>query len=520
MPRLSLLTLSLLLLGACDPAPSRGAERPAAKLLAGIAPDSLVYARASDSLTLDPAAASDAESAKVIDAVFETLIDFHENGTDLQPGLATEWRPNADRRLWTLRLREGVRFHDGTPLDAEAVRFSLDRLRDSEHEFAPKRSPYSSTFGGIVGIQVMGPTQLKIELSDPSVVFPRELAMFCASIVSPTAVKKRGNSFGRNPVGSGAWRFADWQPGRISLTRHAEWWGQSRSSLQRVEFVAIPDAEARREMLKTGRVQAIDDVDPNDLRWLAATPGVRVLSAPGLQVCYLAINNSKPPFDQPEWRRAIAHAIDRQRLVDFGYAGAASVAQGLLPASVLGSSKAETEAARSLKELAATLDKSRRIKLWYMRSPRQYVGQPRRVAEIIRDCLREAGLEVALEALDWSQYRERLRKESYDLAIAGWTSDNGDPDNFYRPILSHAAVGATNYARHESNDFESLLAAARAEENAQRRGALYGRIADLLAKTAPIVPLVHGSHIGACNPKIEGFELHPIKHRLANVRSK
>ncbi|MAE77032.1 MAG: hypothetical protein CMJ85_09210 [Planctomycetes bacterium] len=486
-------------------------------------PGTLVFARAGDSLTLDPAAASDGESAKVIDSLFETLLAFDtdvQSPTRLVPGLATDWNHSADRMTWTFTLRRGVRFHDGTPLDAEAVKFSLERLVHLHHAFAPARVPYAATFRRIREVRVLGPHRFQLGLLEPSVVLLHDLAMFAASIVSPSAVKAKGAArFAREPVGSGPFRFESWERGsHIVLAANRDWWPGGERSTRRVVFLRVASWPARRELLKAGRVHMTDNVDFRDYGWLETTSGVKIRRAPGMNVCYLAINNEHAVLRDRRVRKAIAQAIDRERILRIGYSGAGVIAHDLLPAS-LGDDDPilpDTDVVTA-KASFGRLRPQGIIELWYMKNSRPYVNDPERVALILRECLADAGLAVRLRAFEWLEYLKRIKAGEHHLALIGWTSDNGDPDNFYSPLLSQESIGETNYTRLRNAQFESYLSASRGEESIDTRHAYFRRMRSLLREDCPVVPLVHSTVAVACRSSVAGFDVHPIHLHLYGV---
>lgn len=323
----------------------------------------LVYGRGKDSLTLDPAAAHDGESTKIIDNVYETLVDFADDRrhpSRIVPCLAVRWRLAPDRKSCEFELRRGVRFHDGTPLDAAACKLSLDRLIQPDHELAPGKRPYAINYQDVEAVDVVDPHRLRIRLRRPSVLLLPNLAMFCASIVSSKALRERGEGIATRPVGTGPFRFSSWRPDvNIVLERNDAWWREQRAGLRTIVFQQVKDWAGRRERLKAGEIQMTDDVVFQDIRALARTPGIEVEVCDGMNLCYLAMNNEKAPFDDIRVRLAVAKAVDRERIVRLGYYGHAKPATGFLPDTVPGHRDGvfpdhDTSGARRLLEEALT----------------------------------------------------------------------------------------------------------------------------------------------------------------------
>ncbi|HHI80730.1 MAG TPA: ABC transporter substrate-binding protein [Planctomycetes bacterium] len=507
--------LALLLPFSCKPSNASSSESPR---------DVLIYGRGKDSISLDPAAASDGESTKVMDNVYETLVDFSEDPArpaELIPCLATSWEEGKDRLQWTFYLRKGVRFHDGTPFDAQAAKFSLDRLI-SGGEWGPQTAPYRGNFVDVKEIQAQGSHTLVIRLRRPSVVLLRNLAMFCASIVSPTAVKKEGRQFGDHPVGTGPYRLQSWKKDvRVTLTRNEDWWGDFRPKLRTIVFLQVRDWPSRRVQLEAGELHMVDNVVFQDIQNLNQAKGVEVQVKDGMNVCYLTLNNEKPPFDHPLVRKAVAMAMDRARIVSRGYFDFARPARDLIPPTIPGHSEdvappEDLDGAKSLLHKAG-FKPGTSVELRVMNNPRPYLMEPDKVAELLRDQLAKIGFVVRIKKLDWASYLRGLQEGEHQMALIGWTTDNGDPDNFYGPLLSGDLVGGTNYSRMRNAQFDALLREARGISDPKARVQAYAKIQDILRKECPLVPLVYTKIASAYRSDVKGFVRHPIKIRLARV---
>jgi peptide/nickel transport system substrate-binding protein len=490
----------------------------------GAAKDVLIYGRGKDSISLDPAAASDGESTKVMDNVYETLVDFSEDPqhpADLIPCLATSWEEGEDRLQWTFHLREGVQFHDGTPFDAEAAKFTLERLIFGG-EWGPQTAPYRGNFVDVKSLEALDSKTLIIHLKRPTVVLLRNLAMFCASIVSPSAVKAQGRRFGNKPVGTGPYRMRSWKKDvRVTLTRNEDWWGDLKPKLKTIVFLQVRDWPSRRVQLEAGEIHMVDDVVFQDIENLKKAKGVEVQVRDGMNVCYITLNNEKPPFDNPKVRKAVAMAIDRSRIVDRGYFGFAKPARDLIPPSIPSHAddvapKLNLDESKSL--LASSGVKTGTvIELRVMNNPRPYLMEPDKVAEILRDQLSKIGLVVRIKKLDWAAYLKGLQQGEHQMALIGWTTDNGDPDNFYGPLLSGDLVGGTNYSRMQNPNFDALLRKARGISNPAARQRAYSGVQEILRGQCPLIPLVYTKIASAYRSDVQGFVRHPIKIRLARV---
>ncbi|MHC5019285.1 MAG: ABC transporter substrate-binding protein, partial [Planctomycetota bacterium] len=273
----------------------------------------LVFARGSDSKSLDPINVSDGESVKVIDQLYDTLVAPKATSTELEPGLATEWSTSEDRLTWTFTIRSGVKFHDGTVCDAPAVKFNLDRLIDeaNPHRFGAE-VPYSGVYTDIASFEAPDASTLKVQLKKPSAVLLAILSIFPASIASPAAIQKHGKDFGSNPCGTGPFAFERWQRDtKLVLKRNPDYFGE-KAKIAKVIFVPYAEQEARKIALERGEAHMMDNVDFSLVESIQQHADLRYEKTAGMNFAYLALNNDRPPFNDPKVRRAVAHAIDKQ----------------------------------------------------------------------------------------------------------------------------------------------------------------------------------------------------------------
>jgi len=494
--------------------------------------DTLVYARGGDSDQLDPIHTDIGESVKPIVNIFDTLITYDDHTIDRVPGLATSWETSDDGLRWTFHLREGVRFHDGTPFDAEAVVFNFERLIQDDHpDVHSSMIPYRPDYQDIVAVRALDPHTVEFELARPSAVFEANLAMFPASIVSPTAVRQQGKRFGTHPVGTGPFRFSHWtRDQELVLEANDDYW-RGKPSLRRIVFVPILESAVAARQLERGVVHMVDHLPPADLATMSHVPGVTVQEATGMNVAYLSMQNDKPPLDHPKVRQAIAHAIDKQRLIDVAYSGRAEPAVNPVPESMWGWHDGIEDRAFDIeraKELLAEAQAERgfelplKLDLFVMGSARPYMQQPLETAVFIKESLREIGIEARIVVNEISQHFQRLSRGEHQLALAGWSSDNADPDNFLYALLDSDNIndsGGNNISRYRNPEVHQLLLAGKQELDHDRRAAIYRQAQELIFADAPLVPLVHTKIAVAERSRVKDYVLHPTSLvRLRNVK--
>ena len=303
---------------------------------------SLVYLRGNDSKKLDPGDVTDGESSKVVEQVFDQLIRFKPGTVEVEPSIATAWSHSDDRKTWIFTIREGVTFHDGTKLDGAAVVNAFERQRDPQHPHHFDDGVWAywkDLFGFVEKVEVgSNPMEIVFRCTEPAPpFFLQMLAAFNTSIPSPAALTKYGKDFRRKPVGSGPFKFVSWKSGEeIKLERNDAYW-DGAPALKTVFFRVSENPTIRSTRIKAGeQADLIDNIDPQTVAELDAHADVTLVRAPGINVGYLAMNTSKPPFDDPRVRKAVAYALSKPRLVKFAYQGLARPATTPVPPTLPG----------------------------------------------------------------------------------------------------------------------------------------------------------------------------------------
>ncbi len=302
----------------------------------GASSDRLVVARPTDAVSLDPARTSDIESLEVAEQVYGRLVRFSAGRLEPEADLATSWTVSSDGTIWTFELRPNVRFHDGTPFDADAVVFSFERQIVPEHPAHEADFVWTRAYHNIRHVRAATPLRVQFEIDRPYAPFLANLAMGPAAIVSPTAVRKWKRDFGRHPVGTGPYRFVEWIPGdRITLERNLDYWDE-RARTRYLVLIAMADSRQRLQALESGAADVIQQLAPDDLPLVRLNPDLALAMAPATLVSYMAMNTQRRPLNDLRIRRAIAHAVNRDAMVKLVYQGLGIPAIGPLPPNVWG----------------------------------------------------------------------------------------------------------------------------------------------------------------------------------------
>ena len=483
----------------------------------------VVIAKPGDPVGLDPANVTDLESLQICRNIFDTLVQYDPDSTEIVPGLAESWERTDDGLEVTFHLRKGVLFHDGTPLTASDVKTNYQRQGDPEH---PLRSAgdtffyWSDTWGErIESIDVLDDHTIRFRFTEPIAPLMQNFAMPFFGISSPRALKAHGSDYFRHPVGTGPYKFESWLPGeRLTLVANDKAW-QGKPAVDRVTFLPIPDSTARALRLRKGSVHIATALSPQGVESLRAQPSVRVVEQPGLNTAFLALNNRVEKLADPRVRQAIWHGVDRQALVRGLYYGLADVTDTALPTGIWGrldqsERSYDPEKGRSLMEEAGfSEEEPLRLRLWYMAVPRSYFPEPKATAEAMARMLEDVYIQVELEPVDWGVYLDRVGRGEHDMALAGWIGDHGGPDNYFSFIFGSAniddVVGGTNVLFYSNPDVDRLISEARKEVVQEKRVEAYQELQEKILEDTPWLPLAHARQVVGIHPRLEGFHIHP-----------
>jgi len=482
----------------------------------------LLYARGGDSVTLDPAISQDEESNKVISNIFEGLVRFKPGTTEIEPCLAETWQVSADGREWFFYLRKNVKFHDGTPFNAEAVQFSVERQmlpnRTEDMAYAP------FVFGMVESVKAINSYTVKFSLKYPYAPFLNNLAMPAAApIVSPAAVSALGDNFSANPVGTGPFKFGSWEKGeKLILNANLEYWGK-QPQYDRLVFTVVKNSRLRSLSLKMRLADIIDGITPSDARLLEQS-GYSIIKKTGLDLSYLGFFTDKKPFDNPEIRRAISMSIDREQIITRLFHSGAHVANGPLPPGVLGYDPGtrpppyDPDGARELLARNGLAEDTKITIITYTNTRVYNPAGGEKLAAAIRSDLALAGIDVEIKAYPWQQYKEALFNAEGDAFLYGWISDNGDPDNFLYTLLSSSQIeSGLNTSHYRNNEVDQLLIKAQQDNDRLSREELYRKAVKTIVQDAPWVFLNNSVSLAATSPSIEGFFLSTENNSLATV---
>lgn len=505
--------------------PQQPAQTPAAEP-AKNGTKQLIFGRGSDSVGLDPITVTDGESYKVTENVLETLVKYEDTNTNVVPGLAESWEISKDGLTYTFKLRQGVKFHDGSDFNAEVVKFNFERWMDKSNPLHAKEGYeyYNDMFGGYKGdknhviksVDVVDPYTVKFTLNRPLAPFIQNVGMSPFAMASMKALKEMGpEKFNENPVGTGPFIFKEWKRNdTITLEKNPNYWNKGFPKLDKIVFKVIPENTARLTALTSGEIDIMDGLNPDDAQTVKDHQDLQLILRPSMNVGYIGFNVEKKPLDNPKVREAIAYTINKPELVKAFWAGLGEPAVNPLPPSIWGWNG-------NIKDREYNLDKAKqllteagypngfKIKFWAMPVPRPYMPDGVKIAEAIQQELKKVNVEAEIVTMEWATYLDKTRKGEQEMFMLGWNGDNGDPDNFLATLLDKNNIGGNNNTRYASEEAHKLLMQAQSATTKEEREKLYMQAQEVIFKDVPMVPLAHSTPVLAAKKTVLNYQPHP-----------
>ena len=503
----------------------------------------LIFGRGGDSVGLDMAYETDGNSFMIGDNIFEALVAYKDESTALEPGLAESWETSSDGMTYTFQLRKGVKFHDGTPFNADAVVFSIGRMmKERNVKFygkgweipAQERTPeywVSMEMDDTVGaIEATGEFTVVFKLKRVEAPFLANMGMDFASIISPTAFMKNPKEFVHNPVGTGPFKLVKWvRDDQIILEKNKDYWDKSGGPyLDKLVFRSIPENSVRFLELKTGNIHICQFPNPADIELARKDPNLILPTQPGMNIGYLSFNHTKEPWkSNVNLRKAIAHAINRKAIVDNIYQGMGQVAKNPIPPTMWGYNenvpgfKFDPALAKELLAKAGFPEGKGlgEITLWSMPVPRPYNPDGQKIGEAMSADLAKVGIKAKIVSFEWGTYlkRQREQPEDMDLFQLGWTGDNGDPDNFLA-VLFDGLASSSIRTQWKNEEYHNYMLQGKQTIDQAKRTEIYKKALKLIYDECPVISVAHSTVIWPALKSVNNFKLHPTSSvRMKNV---
>jgi peptide/nickel transport system substrate-binding protein len=467
----------------------------------------LTVALEANPTNLDPRFSLDVASSRITQLVFNRLVRKDRN-SQIIPDLALRWE-KPDSTTYVFFLRKDAVFHDGKPLTSADVAYTFRSILDPATG-SPKRA----------GFQIVR----NIETPDPyTVVFrlKKPFAPFLAQAVEPIIPARADASdkpFGRHPVGTGPFRFVRFRTDQEVVLEANPHYHEGSPQIAGVRYKIIPDGLVRLFELQKGTVDlVVNAISPDSLSRLAKQPHLRLIRAPGTNFTYMGFNLEDPVLSNLKVRQAIAHAIDREKIIRYLLGGLARPATGLLPTSHWAYKKKgpvyryDPALARRLLDEAGFPDPDRengapRFRLKFKTSQNETRIE---VAEVIQEQLRQVGIALEIRSYEWGTLFSDIRKGNFQVYTLTWVGIL-DPDMYHYIFHSQSVPPqGANRGRYRNARLDRWLEAGRGLSGLTERREIYGQVQEILAKDLPYVNLWHATNVAVLNRRVRGFVLYP-----------
>jgi len=466
------------------------------------------------------------------DQLYDRLLEVDPYTYRLVPELAERWEVLDNGATYRFYLRSGVAFQSTAwfkptrPLNADDVVFTFQRIFNRHHPWHNVNGssfPYfdSLQFADTVeSVRKLDNRTVEFRLTRPDASFLWHLATHYASIMSAeyaAALTKtdRQEQLDRQPVGTGPYQLSEYRSGQyIRLQRHPHFW-RGQPLMPQVVVDLGSGGTGRLSRLLTGECDVLAWPAASQLSILRDDPRLRLTLRPGMNIAYLAFNTNKAPLNNPAVRHALALAINNERLMQSIYYGTAETAASILPrASWAYDNEAkitEYDPGKARAQLKALGIENLSLQLWVPTSSQAWNPSPLKMAELIQADMAHIGVKVNIMPVEGRFQEARLMDMNHDLTLAGWATDSNDPDSFFRPLLSCAAISSqTNYAHWCNRQFDNVLLKALSSQQLASRIDAYDEAQRILASELPVLPLASSLRLQAYRYDMKGLVLSPF----------
>ncbi len=480
-------------------------------------PGVLIVGQIAEPKSLDPQAVTAANDFRILVNLYDGLVRFKDGTLEVEPALAESWDISEDGTSYTFHLRDGIGFHDGTPVDAEAVKFTFERMLKEDHPYYNTGPfPLAFFFSSIDSVEAVDPVTVRFTLSEPYAPFLTNLATPTGAIVSPAAVAQYGAEFGRNPVGTGAFKFAEWRSNEAVVAEaNPDYW-DGAPPLQAVVFRPITDANTRTAEMLAGGIDVMVEVPPVSLSQFQS--GFRIVEAAGPHVWFLILNLKDGPFTDPKVRQAVTYAVNKEAIANDILEGTATVAAGPIPAAFGWAYNPDVhpypydpEKARALLAEAGVAPGTK-LKFLVTEGGSGMLD-PVPMATAIQADLAAVGLEAEIQTYEWNTFLGEVNpglEGKADMAEMAWMTS--DPDTLPFLTLRTEAwpdKGGFNSGYYSNPDVDRLLETARVSTDPDQRAAAYRQVQQIVHDDAPWLFVANWKQNAVTSDRVENFALQP-----------
>jgi len=458
--------------------------------------------------TMDPHRSGTLFDRHVYQNLYDKLVDTDQN-LRIVPMLATSWTVGPDGKTITFKLRQDVKFHDGTPLNAEAVKYNFERMLDPKFP-----SVRRSEIGPIQKVTALDPSTVQIALERPFSPLLYVLTDRAGMMLSPAAAQTEGLNFSLHPVGTGPYRFVEQVPNdHVTLERAPDHWQKGQAYLDRIIFRTIVDDNARVANLKSGDVEIISRVPLPQVKQLAqeaAQPGARfvLVQFGSFQWNGIALNMTKPPFDNKALRQAFNATLDREAIANVVLQGAAYPAYSFFPNGTPAYDPAWKLPSRSVQRAKERLQGAGQPNGFSFTMISGGGQQNQSVAQAIQSMAADAGIQAKIEIVEGGIFFDTVSHLRHQAALLFW-SGRPDPDFDVYPFVTQSGIGGLNFSGYGDSKVQALLDGARLLNDMAQRRRAYSEATKILADDLPYLLLYFPREYKLLSTRVHGFTLVP-----------
>ncbi|KQN72387.1 ABC transporter substrate-binding protein [Devosia sp. Leaf64] len=481
-------------------------------------PNILVIGQIAEPASLDPHVSTAANDFRIAVNIYDGLVRNTPGTLEIEPALATDWTISDDGLEYTFNLREGVTFHDGTPFNAEAVKFNFDRMLKEDHPFASTGPfPLAFFFSSVKDVAVVDDLTVKFTLNEPFAPFMSNLASPTGLIVSPAAVEQYGKDYGRHPVGTGPFKFEEWQSNTsVVASRNDAYW-DGAPSLEAVIFRPITDANTRVAEMLSGGIDVLLETPPDNVAQFRDDANYQVVEAVGPHVWYVMLNAKDGPFADKRVRQAVNYAVNKESLVNDVLQGTADVSAGPIPPAFNWAYNEDVapypyDPAKA-KELLAEAGAEGAKLTFLVTEGGSGMLDPVPMGTAIQADLAAVGLDVEIKTYEWNTFLSEVNpglEGKGDMAEMAWMTS--DPDTLPFLTLRTAAFpaeGGFNSSYYSNPEVDALLDKARLSTDPAERGEFYKQVQAITHEDAPWLFVANWKQNAVVTSAVGDFELQP-----------
>ena len=474
----------------------------------------LVISKSADPQMLDIAVTMDNNDWSITYPSYQRLIKYKAGGsTEVEGELAKSWTTSADKLTWTFTLNDGQKFSDGTPVNAQAVKYSFDRLMKM------KQGP-SEPFPAGLQVTVKDPLTVEFKLDKPFAPFLNILANNGAGIVNPAVEQKAGGAdkyLAGHTAGSGPYQLAKWNKGQSLILERNPHYGGPKPALEKVAFKIVPEASARRLQLQNGDLDIVGSIQSDQVKAMQNASGVVFKKVPSLLVSYLYLNNKTGPLTNLELRKGIAQAVDYSGMINGIMNGEAKPLNGPIPEGMWAHDEAAPAFKTDVAAAKASIGSAAPAKpLTLLYSTKEPYWEP--IVLSVQASLQAVGVQVKLEKLANATMRDRLGKGDFDISIGNWSPDFADPFMFMNYWFDSSKQGLPGNRSFYSNpEVDKLVRQAAEETDQAKRTELYQQAQKQVVKDYAYVYLFQHSNQMGLRDNVKGYAYNPMLHDVYNV---